>query len=201
MENYFYYSQLRYQHVSTMEPREISTHIPLQEIPFMMRALGFYPTEKEIEDMLNEVKFNKYVDTGMYVTDIDLGEFIKLYINHRPVFGITASELRHTFDVLGYDNENGDKAIKLGELLQLLQSGGECMTEEEVAECLSTLLGLNPEGGSSELISFDAKSASALLEEQLPQEITSELFINEILGFPQASTCVEDAAIPTAAPT
>ncbi|GCC24021.1 hypothetical protein chiPu_0002420 [Chiloscyllium punctatum] len=201
MENYFYYSQLRYQHVSTMQPREISTHIPLQEVPFMMRALGFYPTEKEIEDMLNEVKFSKYVDTGTYVTDIDLGEFIKLYINHRPVFGITASELHRVFDVLGYNNENGEKIIKLGELLQLLQSGGECMAEEEVAECLSTLLGLNPEGGSSELISFDAKSASALLEEQLPQEITSELFMNEILGFPQISTCGEEAAVPTAAPT
>ncbi|XP_067911131.1 cilia- and flagella-associated protein 251 isoform X2 [Heterodontus francisci] len=204
MENYFYYSQLRYQRVSTMETREVSTHIPLQEIPFVMRALGFYPTEKEVEDMLNEVKFSKYVDTGKYVTDIDLGEFIILYINHRPAFGITASELRHIFDVLGYDNENGDKAINLGELLQLLQNGGECMAEEEVAECLSTLLGLNPEGGSSELISFDAKNASVLLEQHLPQEITSELFINEILGFPQnlsASPCVEETTIPAAAST
>ncbi|XP_038645680.1 cilia- and flagella-associated protein 251 [Scyliorhinus canicula] len=201
MENYFYYSQLRFQHVSTMEPREVSTHIPIQEIPFVMRALGFYPTEKEIENILNEVKFSKYVDTGKYVTHIDLGEFIKLYINHRPAFGITASQLQHTFDVLGYDNENGEKAINLGELLQLLQNGGECMAEEEVAECLSTLLGLNPEGGSSELISFDTTNASALLAQQLPQEITSKLFINEILGFPQTSTCAEEMTISAAAST
>ncbi|XP_078410785.1 cilia- and flagella-associated protein 251 [Cetorhinus maximus] len=201
MENYFYYSQLRFQRVSTMETREVSTHIPLQEIPFVIRALGFYPTEKEIEDMLNEVKFSKYVETGRYVTDIDLGEFIKLYINHRPAFGITASELQHTFDVLGYDNENGEKAINLGELLQLLQNGGECMAEEEVAECLSTLLGLNPEGGSSELISFDATNARKLLAQQLSQEFTSKLFINEILGFPQNSTCVEETTIPAAAST
>ncbi|XP_051888473.1 cilia- and flagella-associated protein 251 [Pristis pectinata] len=185
MENYFYYSQLRYQHISTMETRVVSTHIPLQEIPFMMRALGFYPTEKEIEDMLNEVKFSKYVDMGKYVTDIDLGEFIKLYINHRPAFGISASELQHTFDVLGYENENGEKAIALGELLQLLQTRGECMSEEEVAETLSTLLGLNPEGGSSEFEVFNAKDTSKLLKQQLPQAITSELFIYDMLGFPR----------------
>ncbi|XP_067861898.1 cilia- and flagella-associated protein 251 isoform X2 [Heptranchias perlo] len=204
MEDYFYYSLLRYQHVGTMETREVSTHIPLQEIPFVMRALGFYPTEKEIEDMLNEVKFSKYVDTGKYVTDIDLGEFIKLYINHRPTFGMTASELQHTFDVLGYENENGEKVFNVRELQQLLQNEGECMAEEEVTECLSTLLGLNPEGGSSELISFDATNASVLLEQQLPQEITSQMFVNEILGFPlnfSGSPCVEEMTNPAAAST
>ncbi|XP_069789381.1 cilia- and flagella-associated protein 251 isoform X2 [Narcine bancroftii] len=201
MENYFYYSQLRYQRISTMETREVSPQIPLQEIPFMMRALAFYPTEKEIEDMLNEVKFSKYVDTGKYVTDIDLGEFIKLYINHRPAFGISASEMQHTFDVLGYENDNGEKAIGLGELLQLLQTRGECLSEEEIAESLSTLLGLNPEGGSSEFDAFDAKEASKLLNQQLPQEITSELFTYDILGFPcnlSASPCADMMPMPAA---
>lgn len=31
----------------------------------------------QVEDMLNEVKFGKFVDSGSYVTEIDLGEFLK----------------------------------------------------------------------------------------------------------------------------
>ena len=62
-----------------------------------MRAIGYYPSEQEvcegnvaytlccmiivlyaqIDDMLNEVKFGRFVDKGSYVTKIDLGTFIR----------------------------------------------------------------------------------------------------------------------------
>lgn len=48
MEDYFYYSQLRSQGLDSMQTRQVSTHIPLAEVPFVMRALGFYPTEQEV---------------------------------------------------------------------------------------------------------------------------------------------------------
>ena len=77
MEDYFYYALLRSQGVDDAETRETSTKIPLSHVPFVMRALGYYPTEQEVEDMINEVKFSEYVENGKYVEDIDLAELIK----------------------------------------------------------------------------------------------------------------------------
>uniref|UniRef100_A0A8C4SKV8 WD repeat domain 66 n=1 Tax=Erpetoichthys calabaricus TaxID=27687 RepID=A0A8C4SKV8_ERPCA len=150
LEDYFYYCQIRCQGIDCMEPRQVSTTIPLSEVPFVMRALGFYPTEQEIDDMQNEVKFSEYVNTGKYVTEVDIGEFLKLFINHRPAFGISRYEVQKAFEFLGYDQENGEHLINRKELLQLLQSRGEHLTEEDLAEYFSTLLGLNPEGGRFE---------------------------------------------------
>ncbi|XP_075034087.1 cilia- and flagella-associated protein 251 isoform X2 [Mixophyes fleayi] len=184
LEDYFYYAQLRNQGIDTMETRQVSTNIPLKEVPFIMRALGYYPTEQEVENMLNEVKFSEYVNTGKQVTHIKLGDFIKLYINHRPAFGLCLKELQQAFQVLGFTNEKGEQAVKRGDLLQLLQTTGEHLTEEELAEYLSTLLGLNPEGGSLELDSYNCKDVAELLEQEIPEEITANVLAADILGLP-----------------
>ncbi|KAM6050987.1 cilia- and flagella-associated protein 251 isoform 2-T2 [Theristicus caerulescens] len=47
LEDYFYYAQLRSHGIDTLETRQVSTHIPLEEIPSVMRAMGFYPSEEE----------------------------------------------------------------------------------------------------------------------------------------------------------
>ncbi|XP_075424351.1 cilia- and flagella-associated protein 251 isoform X2 [Ascaphus truei] len=199
MEDYFYYAQLRSQGIDTMETRQVSTHIPLKEVPVIMRALGFYPTEQEVENMLNEVKFSQYVDTGKQVTHINLGDFIKLYINHRPAFGLCMTEIQRAFKVLGFANEIAEQAIGRGNFLQLLQTRGEHMTEEELAEYLTTLLGLNAEGGSSELCTYDSAGAAELLEQEIPEEITTDMFAAEILGLPVRATEAYEEPIPNPA--
>ena len=40
----FYYSQ----GVNAMDKRDVSVRIPLSEVPFVMRAMGFYPSEQEV---------------------------------------------------------------------------------------------------------------------------------------------------------
>ncbi|KAI6076169.1 Cilia- and flagella-associated protein 251 isoform X1 [Aix galericulata] len=188
LEDYFYYVQLRSQGIDALETRQVSTHIPLEEIPSVMRAMGFYPSEEEIEEMINEVKFSEYVDTGEQVTKINLGDFIKLYINHRPAFGLSMKAIRRAFQVLGYDNENGDKVIDRGDLLLLLQCRGEHMTEDELAQCLAALLGRHSAGGRFDLDTCDPSGAAALTEEEIPEEITAKRFTADILGLPIAET-------------
>ncbi|XP_076820572.1 cilia- and flagella-associated protein 251-like [Clavelina lepadiformis] len=183
LENYFYYAQLRSQGINTTEEREVSTVVPLDQVPFLMRALGFYPSEQEVEDMLNEVKFSQYVETGQYVTEIDLSDFIKLYINHRPAYGLSPDELYKAFEVLGSVKSDGEPAIDRSDLLSILQRKGEHMTEYELAEYLTTLLGYCAEGGSAELgETRDHEEASKDLEEVLPDYITANQFASDILG-------------------
>jgi len=57
------------------------------------------------------------------------------------------------------------------------------MTEAELAEFTSTLLGLGDLGGSAETGTYDASNASELLREHLPENITAENFAARVLGF------------------
>lgn len=51
--DYFYYCQIKTEGESNNNTRKIIGKIPLDQIPFFMRALGFYPTESEIENLVN----------------------------------------------------------------------------------------------------------------------------------------------------
>ena len=38
--------------------------------------------------MMNEIKFSKYIETGEYVTELEINTFLQLYVNHKPVYGV-----------------------------------------------------------------------------------------------------------------
>nr|XP_004611219.1 unnamed protein product [Sorex araneus] len=195
LEDYFYYSQLRSQGIDTTDTRQVSEHIALSELPFVMRAIGFYPSEEKIENMFNEIRFSEYVETGKLIDSINLPDFLRLYVNHRPPFGNTFSDIQASFDTLGYTNAQGQKAIRREDFLTLLLTRGEHMTEEELRDCLTTLCGLNPEGWRSEpaTASLRGSPEEFSYEDELPEEITAEIFTTEILGLtlPQDATSQE----------
>ena len=62
--DYFYYCQLRHGGEDTMDTRKLTGMIPLEEIPALMRAVGYYPSEDEVVNMINEVRYKQFMVTG-----------------------------------------------------------------------------------------------------------------------------------------
>jgi len=60
---------------------------------------------------------------------------------------------------------------------------GEHMTEYELSEYLTTLLGFNEEGGSCEQHEFDASEAGNIIVDNLATDISVKTFTDELLGF------------------
>jgi len=187
----FYYAQLRSQGENTTAPREVNGRVPLTEIPNLVRALGYFPSEQQVSNMVSEVKYAKFTTTGDVVDFIDLPQFVQLYVNHRPLYGVNKQEIEEAFKVLsdaaasaslmmlvnddnaGAGGEglaalpaaagyNDSSSVKWGELKQKLSTAGEQLSEEDLKVCLRALTG----------------------SDDLPvDEITAGSFIDQVLGF------------------
>ncbi|XP_061586220.1 cilia- and flagella-associated protein 251 [Cololabis saira] len=197
MEDFFYYCQIQVYGPDLIKKGRVPNEIPLSEVPSLMRAVGHFPTEKEIEDMHNEIKFSKYAETGKHVTDINLEDFIKLYVNHRPAFGISIDEIYQAFCISGRTDSTGQPVLLKHELLDSLQLQGERMTEEELKQCFATLLSLNEDEEKEETLWGASGGAECSVEsvfQRLPEEISAETFIHSILG---STSSVEQSGRPS----
>ncbi len=96
MQFFFYYSQIKSQDEDTTEHRNLTGKVPLNQIPYLMRAMGHYPTLQEIDNMIDEIKNSKIQD-GKMVEYLDQNDFVKLFLNHRPVYGIVANDIKEHF--------------------------------------------------------------------------------------------------------
>merc|ERR1712048_625090 len=120
------------QGIQTSAPRVIKYSLPLKFLPDILRACGYYPSEKEVEEMSNEVLFWKY---GMGEVDevqaeITLEDVVKLYVNYQHVHENgemvnQEEELINAIDVLETDQTRG--------VLRVIQSSAEALSEEEIA--------------------------------------------------------------------
>lgn len=57
IEDMFYYAQLRSQGEDALETRESRPYVPVEQIPSLLRSLGYFPSEKELENIRNELLF------------------------------------------------------------------------------------------------------------------------------------------------
>lgn len=139
--DYFYYAQLRSQkggEQATGE-REATGLIPITEIPYIMRALGYYPTQQEIKDIVSEVHYSRFVETGQPVNEINFEDFIKLYVNHRPVFGYNRDQIEDAFRKIAGKRRGTDK-VQFRAFLKYLRENGENMDKKEIQRYLEILL-------------------------------------------------------------
>ena len=97
--------------------------------------------------------------------DVDLNTFIKLFVNHRPVYGIGKNNIQDAFAALMNAADGRGPALNRDDLLRLLREEGEYMGQQEMEESLNLLVG-------------DSNFKTAL-----PQEIQADDFAENILGF------------------
>ena len=114
MQDFFYYSMIRSKNENTTKTRVLDKTVPLSELPNLMRAMGYYPTEQEVSNMMDEVRFSNYSDQGEARESVTMKDFIKLFVNHRPVYGIGKNDIEQAFkDLVG---EDGGLQISRGKL-------------------------------------------------------------------------------------
>jgi WD40 repeat protein len=93
-QDYFYYSQLKMQGEDVSVQKITKDTVTLDQIPEMIQAMGYYPSQQEIDDVINEVKFAKFATgTTVDIDAISLDEIVQLYLNHRPVCPPTREDL------------------------------------------------------------------------------------------------------------
>ncbi|KAJ9575107.1 hypothetical protein L9F63_007768, partial [Diploptera punctata] len=117
----FCYAQIIHQRENANVERTCSNRIPLCEIADLMRAVGFYPSEYEIENMMHEVTHSKMSETGKLVNEIEFEDFVRLYINHHPAFGVSAENLKAAFDTFASEEQDNSQITKEAFLEALLE--------------------------------------------------------------------------------
>lgn len=169
INDFFYYSMIRSKKENTTKTRKLEGRVPVDQLPNLMRAMGYYPTQQEITNMMNEVRFSSYTQRGEPNLHVDLHTFIKLFVNHRPVYGIGKNNIDEAFRAILQDSDGdvGGEAIIREELVGLLsgEGDGEEITMRELQEIMGKLV--------SEL----------RVDVALGDQVSSERFAEDILGF------------------
>jgi len=168
VKDYFLYSQLRAQGEDATADRlaGIDKPVPTSEIPSLLRALGHYPSERELSDIFRELAVETSGDGDMAAdppATIGFDRFVSLYVNYRPMFGVDAGAIESAFAALG---AGAGESVERGSLLEALELGGEAMSREELVAAAAKLMG-----------------RGATLEDLVPETVTAREFAEDVLGF------------------
>lgn len=124
--------------------------------------------------MIDEVKYSTFTESGQKVTSFDLDTFVRLFVNHRPVYGIGKPHIEKAFGAILHGDTKG--SLKRDEILTKLQREGEMISVQDLQNFLYLLVGQK-----------DFKMAIET------EEINAEQFSQNVLGFEEVEE--EDSEI------
>ncbi|XP_046965477.1 cilia- and flagella-associated protein 251-like [Vanessa cardui] len=173
----FYYIQILCQGTFSPAMRRVKDYIPIESLPDLMRALGYFPSDYEVENLIVEAKYKIFNRTPS--TEIDFEEFVKLYLNHRPAFGESFKKIRNAFRYFGTMD---DTSISMNreDFITMLNNNGEYFSRELSWYLLSILYGQ----------SFEDRTTMTEGDFSfLPEVITLEELATNIIGIHDTDMC------------
>ncbi|KAB0794720.1 hypothetical protein PPYR_11559 [Photinus pyralis] len=191
MQDLFYYMQILHQGEDTVLPRVVGDYIPVSELPDLMRACGFYPSEYDIENLIVDIKYREFDDTNVVKEEVSFLEFVQLYVNFRPAHGVSLGMLKEKFEYLctigcGDADDSKPVTITREKLVAAICERGEVFSRHKAFSCLATLMHhrrRRANGASDNDFSF------------LPSVINFEIFVEEVLGIDMQRQSVEDRTV------
>lgn len=156
---YFYYCQLKMQPEESMEPHKLTGSIVLEELPNLLRAVGFYPTEEEVQNIINEVRYKTYMITGVTQNEVNLNDAIKIYVNHRPVIPLSTADIQSAFDEIKKKLKLTSSEVSWANIEKMLTTEGEMFSRADLGTFLTALVGSNT--NDTEMATYDGASFAA----------------------------------------
>lgn len=156
MQDLFYYMQILTTSLDSPEEQAVQDTIVVSEASDFMRALGFFPSEYEVNTILGELTEQRPNMAKHF--KVSFGELLKIYINYKPVFGYALENLRRSMAYLcgGQTAEsrvsinnptpisntkpNEDLLLDRDQLMDVCCAHGEHMGRLEFAKYLRVLL-------------------------------------------------------------
>ncbi|KAJ8603503.1 hypothetical protein CTAYLR_005116 [Chrysophaeum taylorii] len=163
--DFFYYLQLRRQGEDATDQRKCDGTIHIADVPVIMRAVGFYPSETDIANMVAEIRYSEFATTGEIVDRVRMDDVLKLYVNHKPTRPIDLAQIQDALAVArahippradGAENPSTTTRDDRGSfstedpktttmnwegLQNLLKAHGDKMSQDELDMCTAALKG------------------------------------------------------------
>ncbi len=85
----------------------------MEVVPDLMRAAGFYPSEADIDHLLNHIQYMAHGRDLDSLPAVSFADLLCLYVNHRPLFNVTHADIMQAFRELeGAGGEAGARCLR-----------------------------------------------------------------------------------------